>query len=625
MSRQPLGHPYLRFSSRKQRHGDSVRRQTEDTVAGMSPATWCENNKVILSLKTYRDMGLSAWKGANVKQGDLKLFLEAIKVGEVRPGDFLLVEKLDRISRQGVDEGMDVIKEILRAGVKIVTLCNGRVYDRQCLTGLTKGLLELQIMLEQAKEYSDNLSRRVASSKERLRQDVRAGRKLMTRKLPGWVRVGPGGKLELIPEHAQTVGLIFRWAIEGHGLKGIMRKLSAAGTPPMGRKAYWNKTYVRDVLTSRAVLGEFQPCRFVEVEEEAEKGNKITVRKRVPDGDPIPDYFPRVVSDDDFVRAQAGLKDRKHKVGRQAAETVNVFKGLLRDARSKGSCVLALRVGGSGRRCHVIVPADADQARAGGVSFPFATFERAVLTMLREVKPSEILPPAVGKGEDDTLALSRELEAIKARIALAETEFDTSDEDEALIATRRIKALLAKQKEVAGKLAEARQRAASPLSESWGEFKTLLEALDGAPDRGDALVRLRGAMARVVDSIWILATGKGAARYCDVQINFVGTDVVRFVAVFHRPPTGGSVGKRAGFWWARSRKGIVYGDLGDLSKLTPERAEAEALSFVEWVDLSMPHSMSEDSIVETDGPSAWGDAFGRAAWGEIPLPQSNPD
>src|SRR5262249_56451085 len=131
----------------------------------------------------------------------------------------------------------------------------------------------------------------------------------------------------------------------------------------------------------------------------------------------------------------------------------NVFNGLLKNVREKDNYVITQHVSRGGRRAYALVPANANQGRASGVSFPFATFERGVLSLLKEVKREEILPPDDDGSEDETLGLSQELEAIKARIALAETEFDRSDEDEALIATRRIKALIARQKEVAGKLA----------------------------------------------------------------------------------------------------------------------------------------------------------------------------
>src|SRR5262245_43206733 len=100
---RPRGYSYIRLSSKKQAKGDGVRRQTEDTISGESPESWCGRNGVVFDTAlTFRDLGVSAYKGKNVAQGELRAFLDAIRSGRVRPGDFLLVEKVDRITRQGI-------------------------------------------------------------------------------------------------------------------------------------------------------------------------------------------------------------------------------------------------------------------------------------------------------------------------------------------------------------------------------------------------------------------------------------------------------------------------------------------------------------------------------------------
>src|SRR5262245_42489583 len=130
---QPIGYSYLRFSSTgKQARGSSVYRQTNDTVAGESPESWCTRNGVALDTAlTFRDLGKSAYSGH--RQKELYAFREMVRDGRIRPGSYLLVEKIDRISRKGVNEGGDLLKEILRAGVSIVTLSNGRVYGPESI------------------------------------------------------------------------------------------------------------------------------------------------------------------------------------------------------------------------------------------------------------------------------------------------------------------------------------------------------------------------------------------------------------------------------------------------------------------------------------------------------------
>jgi DNA invertase Pin-like site-specific DNA recombinase len=80
------------------------------------------------------DRGLSAYKGDHVKRGALGAFLKAIREkGLVNPGDVLLVESLDRLSRAEPFEAQRQFGEIIEAGVIIVTANDGQVYSRERL------------------------------------------------------------------------------------------------------------------------------------------------------------------------------------------------------------------------------------------------------------------------------------------------------------------------------------------------------------------------------------------------------------------------------------------------------------------------------------------------------------
>jgi DNA invertase Pin-like site-specific DNA recombinase len=523
------GYSYVRFSSKKQGKGDSFRRQTEDTCAGESPASWCARHGVILDTSlTFHDKGVSGYRGKNTqqagkngKQGALRAFLDRIKDGTVRPGSYLLVERLDRISRQGVKLGMRLLEQILEAGVKIVTLCNGRVFGPEAVEGLMKGRLELELLLEQAQQYSEALSKRVLSAWEKRRQNARKGEKHLTKNPPGWLSY-VDGKFVAIPERVATVQRIFDLAIAGQGVASIVKTLTDEGVPPLGRKTFWNKTLVHQILTTRHVLGERQPHLRV--------WDGATASRKSDGGTVLHDY-PVVISEDDWHRAQAALASRKAKAGRPAKGRVNPFSGLLRDARTQGTCMLKLVQTYGGKSYHVIIPSDSSQGRSGGVSFPFDTFQRCILAELQEIDPREILPPS--DVPDETLALSEELSAVNARIARYEQELEDGDDPSIL---KVVRSLNVKKKDVADRLALARQKTANPLSQCWGEFKSLLDALQAAPDQADAHVRLRAALSRVVDCIWILTAGVAGSmvRYALVDVQFKDGPT-RHYLIYHRP------------------------------------------------------------------------------------------
>src|SRR5690349_15598624 len=97
-----LAYSYIRFSNKEQARGDSLRRQTDPGGA----ATWCERNGVRLETSlTLQDKGVSGFRGKHRENPDkhaLALFLELVKRGRIPRGSYLIVENLDRLTREHV-------------------------------------------------------------------------------------------------------------------------------------------------------------------------------------------------------------------------------------------------------------------------------------------------------------------------------------------------------------------------------------------------------------------------------------------------------------------------------------------------------------------------------------------
>src|SRR4051812_15809519 len=115
-STSPTAYSYVRFSTGEQRKGDSLRRQEQ------LAEDYCRRRGWTLSKETYRDLGVSAFKGKNALVGNLGEFRRAVTEGGIKAGSVLIVESFDRITRQGIDEGYDLIKGILKSDIRIVTL-----------------------------------------------------------------------------------------------------------------------------------------------------------------------------------------------------------------------------------------------------------------------------------------------------------------------------------------------------------------------------------------------------------------------------------------------------------------------------------------------------------------------
>src|SRR5580692_6586567 len=119
-----IAYSYLRFSTADQASGDSHRRQM-----AMAEKYAAEHRLKLDRSLSFRDLGVSAYRGQNAKEGALRGFLEAIEHNLVPPGSYLLIESLDRLSRERILAAQSLFMMIIQAGVVIVTLADQRSYS----------------------------------------------------------------------------------------------------------------------------------------------------------------------------------------------------------------------------------------------------------------------------------------------------------------------------------------------------------------------------------------------------------------------------------------------------------------------------------------------------------------
>lgn len=162
----PKAYSYMRFSTPEQAKGDSKRRQAQQAEE------YAVANGLELDDKlTYRDYGVSAFRGANVEIGKLGQFMEAIRRQEVKAGSFLLVESLDRISRDVILPAQNIFTQIIMEGVTIVTLSDKRVYSVELMNKSPFLLIEAIIILIRANDESETKSMRLKAVWENRREN----------------------------------------------------------------------------------------------------------------------------------------------------------------------------------------------------------------------------------------------------------------------------------------------------------------------------------------------------------------------------------------------------------------------------------------------------------------------
>ncbi|MGO9700320.1 MAG: recombinase family protein, partial [Xanthobacteraceae bacterium] len=124
----PKAYSYVRFSTRAQERGDSHRRQTDKAAKYAA-----ERGLVLDTELKLTDLGVSAYRSRNAKTGALGVFLKAAEEGKVPKGSYLLVENIDRLTRDDMPDALPLFMQIVNAGVVVVTLTNGEQYSRERL------------------------------------------------------------------------------------------------------------------------------------------------------------------------------------------------------------------------------------------------------------------------------------------------------------------------------------------------------------------------------------------------------------------------------------------------------------------------------------------------------------
>lgn len=312
LSTLPRAYSYIRFSTPEQGKGDSLRRQV-DAARACAAALGLELDE------SLRDLGRSAYSGAHRTQGALGAFLRAVEAGEVPRGSLLVVESLDRLSREQVLDALEQFRAILKAGIEVVTLSDGQRYTETSVRRDFTQLLVSLLVMARAHEESARKAERVCAAWGQKRLRAAQG-EAMTARCVAWCRVAGTGRerrYELIPERAAVVRRIFQETADGMGRRVIVKRLNGEGVPTWGRSGGWRDSYIAKMLHNRAVLGFGQP-------------HHRTVEGRVPLGEEVAGYYPEAVLPDLFHRANTARAQRRGKGGPQGQGVANLFSGLAR-------------------------------------------------------------------------------------------------------------------------------------------------------------------------------------------------------------------------------------------------------------------------------------------------------
>jgi DNA invertase Pin-like site-specific DNA recombinase len=401
---RPKAYSYIRMSTERQISGDSLRRQLQ------ASREYAAEHGLDLD-ETLRDIGVSAYTGANVENGALGKFLQLVKTNQIAQGSYLIVESLDRLSRKNVLEALPPFLAIINAGIIVVTLADKQVYSQDIIQSNPYQLMGSLVVMIRANDESATKSKRIKEAMSKMREAAMRGEGRYNINLPSWIEAtkGPRGEITYsLNAHAETVKLIYELAAEGVGQMEICRMLHKRNIPPFKRaKLGWHQSAVSYLLSSPAVYGTYQPREH--------RNGKYQDAGPAQHG-----FFPAAIDETLYLKAQQAKRRPPHK-GPKGKDFSNLFVSMIECDICQGPMTLYygrkkeqkyLRCYNRMRTFKRYGEEKKQFQCTNGKSIKYTEFEKAVLDAVPEYKLHEVF--RAGNASADATAIAKRLVQIQS-------------------------------------------------------------------------------------------------------------------------------------------------------------------------------------------------------------------
>ena len=470
----------IRFSTPQQAKGDSTRRQL------VASERFCAERGLTLN-RTLHVVGKSAFHGDHVATGPLAEFIKLVEAGKILIGSWLIIEAMDRLDRRDVPTANEQFIRLLRAGIVIHTMIDNQTYTYERIKNDLTAMLISIIQMATAHDYSKKLSMRISAKWEARREEMRAGRGKATNACPGWLKAIDGQFYE-VPERVAVMKRIIAERHLSLGRHEISTRLNRDRMPTFRNGDGWHPSTIAALVRNKALIGIYQPRKA--------DGSE--------DGPPIEGFYPRIISDDDFWRAQWG-PDNKLGAGGKTKGLANLLRGVCKCARCGASLVFLntgsdrflvcskARRGLCDNRYHRMYPKLEAELLSAFVLFDFSRLIDHANPQVNRVAGLEA--------------------EIAAKTATATRLLKDFQEDTPPLVSKQIGALTAEIKGLTAELSEARRNAriaeARASFDAYTEFGAMVAWMPRMEDDERYLLRTRmaGELRRIIDT----ATADGTA------------------------------------------------------------------------------------------------------------------
>ncbi len=487
---------YTRFSSRKQAKGTSYVRQVESAKA------WCDKHGLSLASDgEYEDLGVSAYSGANSSTGALSVLQSKLAAGEIPRGTVLLVEALDRLTRQSLPQAITLLMNLANSGLNVVTMTDpDKVWNEQSMLDLGSFLMSV-VTLYRGHQESEYKSLRLRATFKKHRK---TGSQQAFGAAPGWLqRESKAHPWEVIEEKAAVVRRVFELSAAGLGSKVIAARANAEGWVVPTRLARtgdrWHGQMPGQLLRNRSVLGEHQH-RIRTHEAKAQHWHGLL------EGEPIQGYYPQIVTDELWHAARASIRERSVNK-RRDEHYYNIWSGLM----YCGCCGAAIHRK-TERNGYSRAQLQCSHRIGGATTCPTMSARNADFPLLQAI----YLHSHVQLANPNAVAVADEVVELEARLAENEEEaqlasdlvFKTGGKVPAFVA--RSVRLAEEADELKLQIQDIRSRRVEDVDseafdDAWLEEAMSTLYVSDDEDAKEARAALNLRLARIVETIWVFA------------------------------------------------------------------------------------------------------------------------
>lgn len=523
IAQKRMAYSYVRFSRPEQAKGHSSKRQKD------AADIWCEKNGYVLdtSIK-MTDKGLSGWSGEHRLRGKLGAFIRLAEQGKINPGSVLIVESLDRLTREEVPVALMFFLDILVGHrIEIVTLLEPEEWFKPDTLKEVQLIIAIVILSRAHNESAIKSERLRLKWIEKRRQMTEDGIKL-TARTPSWI-VKTQNEFTFHPDNAAVVRRIVRLYLDGNGVVTIVRIFNEENINTLGvgksKAKQWGQSSILKILRNRALIGEFQPHLGRKSQDQSQ---------RTPIGDPISDYFPPLITEPEFYRIQNRLSARKPpgRTGTRAGSISNLFTGLIYDARDG----FPMHMVNKGKKScgNQIVSSAAKVGNGTYRSFSYLAFETAMLSLLKSITPDDIVTHDNSSLTSNLESLEGSLGALQTRIRIIQRKIENDNQDliDSLIPV--LSNLSKKQYELEEEIEQLKSEIHTNMS-THSDCSEVVELVqNGGDDIDTHRRRCRDVLIDIIQRIDVLVLSEGHWRQCFSRVTFENGRTRIVVACVHR-------------------------------------------------------------------------------------------